>query len=80
MRTRGWTMLLMMLAGWLNRDHQDVIEYLKEENKILREQISKNALQGETTVRAQVEIWIFASCILTANQYCFSYRRRRVDF
>ncbi len=32
-------MLLMMLAGWLNRHHQDVIEYLKEENKILREKI-----------------------------------------
>ena len=39
MRTRPWTMLLMMLAGWLNRHHQDVIEYLKEENKILREKI-----------------------------------------
>ena len=39
MRTRPWTMLLMMLAGWLNRHQQDVIEYLREENKILREKI-----------------------------------------
>ncbi len=30
-------MLLMMLAGWINRHQQDVIAYLKEENKILRE-------------------------------------------
>ena len=32
-------MLLMMLAGWINRHQQDVITYLKEENKILREEI-----------------------------------------
>jgi len=32
-------MLLMMLAGWLNRHQQDVIEYLREENKILREKL-----------------------------------------
>jgi hypothetical protein len=37
MQTRPWTMLLMMMAGWLNRHQQDVIEYLREENKILRE-------------------------------------------
>ncbi|MDH4201353.1 MAG: integrase core domain-containing protein [Phycisphaerae bacterium] len=39
MRTRPWTMLLMMMAGWLNRHQQDVIEYLREENKILREKL-----------------------------------------
>jgi len=39
MKTRPWTMLLMMLAGWLNRHQRDVIEFLKEENKILREKI-----------------------------------------
>jgi len=47
-------MLVMMLAGWLNRDHQDVIEYLKEENKILREKIGKKkegSVYVETTTR-----------------------------
>ena len=39
MRTQPWTMLLMMMAGWLNRHQQDVINYLKEENKILREKL-----------------------------------------
>ena len=39
MQTRPWTMLMMMLAGWLNRHQQDVIEYLREENKILREKL-----------------------------------------
>ena len=41
MRTRPWTMLLMMLAGGVNRHQQDVIEYLREENKILREKLGK---------------------------------------
>ena len=34
METRPWIMLLLM-AGWLNRHQQDVIKFLKEENKIL---------------------------------------------
>jgi len=29
----------MTIAGWLNRKQQDVIEYLKEENRVLREQL-----------------------------------------
>ncbi|RKY11952.1 MAG: hypothetical protein DRP65_02680 [Planctomycetota bacterium] len=37
-------MLLMMMAGWLNRHQQDVIEYLKEENKILREKLGNKRI------------------------------------
>jgi hypothetical protein len=37
-------MLLMMLAGWINRHQQEIIEYLKEENKILREKLGKKRL------------------------------------
>jgi len=33
------TVLLMMLAGWMNRQQQEMIEYLKEENKILRDKL-----------------------------------------
>ena len=39
MKARPMDMLLVMLAGWMNRHQQDVIEYLKEENKILREKL-----------------------------------------
>ena len=31
--------LVCMLAGWINREQQSVIEYLQEENKILLEQL-----------------------------------------
>lgn len=37
MKTKPITMLLAMLAGWLNRQQQEAIEYLKEENKMLRD-------------------------------------------
>jgi hypothetical protein len=31
-----YTILLIMLGGWINRHQQDAIEYLMAENKILR--------------------------------------------
>ena len=44
MRIRPQTILLMMLAGWVNRHQQDVIEYLKTENKILREKLGRKRI------------------------------------
>ena len=41
MRTRPWTMLVAMLAGWINQQQQEALEYLKEENKILRDELLK---------------------------------------
>ena len=41
MKTKPMTMLLMMLAGWINRQQQEAIEYLKEENSILKEELQK---------------------------------------
>ena len=39
MQAKPLKMLLMMLAGWINRQQQEAIEYLKEENRILREKL-----------------------------------------
>jgi hypothetical protein len=33
-------LLPLTLAGWVNRHEQHVIEYLVEENRVLREQLS----------------------------------------
>ena len=41
MKTKPWMMLVAMMAGWLNRQQQDAIEYLKEENNILRSELLK---------------------------------------
>ena len=37
--------MLMMLAGWLNREQQTVVEYQKEEIRILRELLGKGRLR-----------------------------------
>ena len=44
MKSKLPTMLLVMLAGWINRHQQDMIEYLKEENKVLREKLGTKRL------------------------------------
>ena len=41
MNTKPWMVLVSMLAGWLNRQQQEALEYLKEENKILRNELLK---------------------------------------
>ena len=38
---RPWQLLLVGLAGWIRRRQLDVIEYLREENRVLREQMGK---------------------------------------
>ena len=44
MKIRPWTIILTMLAGWINQHQQDVIEYLKTENAILKEKIGKKRI------------------------------------
>ena len=38
-------LLLICLAGWLNQRQQDVIDYLQEENRVLREQLGGKRLR-----------------------------------
>jgi hypothetical protein len=38
-RCLACAVLLVTLPGWLNRQQQEVIEYLLEENRVLREQL-----------------------------------------
>jgi putative transposase len=56
MRPRPWTILLAMMAGWLNRHQQDMIEYLKAENAILKEKIGKKRiiLSDEQRIRLAI--------------------------
>jgi hypothetical protein len=37
--------LLLVMAGWVNRRQQDVIEYLGEENRVLREALGGRRLR-----------------------------------
>jgi hypothetical protein len=36
--------LMLIFAGWVNRSQQDVIEYVQEENRVLREQLGGKRL------------------------------------
>ena len=36
-----WQLLLLILAGWINRQQQQVIDYLRTENQILKEKLGK---------------------------------------
>ncbi len=39
-------LLLVTLAGWVNRHQQLVVEYLVEENRVLKEQLKGRRVQG----------------------------------
>ena len=39
-----WQLLLVVLAGWINRQQQEIIEYLRTENQILKESHGKKRI------------------------------------
>ncbi|MCR9120226.1 MAG: hypothetical protein NXI22_25095, partial [bacterium] len=39
-----WQLLLIILAGWINREQQKVIEYLRTENAVPKEQLNKKRI------------------------------------
>jgi hypothetical protein len=41
---RPWQLLLLALAGWINRHQQRVIEYLITENQVLKEKLGKKRI------------------------------------
>lgn len=49
-------LLLVSLAGWINRQQQDLIEYLKEENRVLRELHGKQCLRFNDRQRRRLVV------------------------
>ena len=39
-----WQLLLLILAGWINHREQELIEYLRAENRVLREKLGKKRI------------------------------------
>ena len=39
MHLNPWHILVIAIAGWMNREQAGVVEYLKEENRVLRESL-----------------------------------------
>ena len=48
--------LILALAGWLNRHQQDAVEYLREENRVLREMLGKRRLSFTDRQRRRLAI------------------------
>jgi hypothetical protein len=38
-------LLVVSIAGWLNRQQRDAVDYLREENRVLREQLGDKRLR-----------------------------------
>ncbi len=47
--------LMLVFAGWVSRHQQDVIDYLQEENRALREQLGRKRLRFTDQQRSYVQ-------------------------
>jgi hypothetical protein len=45
MKPKPWTFLLIAVARWIHRKQLDVIDYVREENSVLREQLGQRWLR-----------------------------------
>ncbi len=41
---RPWQFALIVIAGWMHREQQQVIEYLRTENSVLRGKLGKRRI------------------------------------
>jgi putative transposase len=48
--------VLMAMAGWMNKRQQQVIEYLQEENRVLRQQTGKRRLRFTDEQRRRLAV------------------------
>jgi len=48
--------VVIVLAGWMNQRQQNVIEYLREENRALREQLGERRLRFNDDQRCRLAI------------------------
>ena len=51
-----WQLLLVILAGWINRQQQELIDYLRTENQVLREKLGKRRIVLNDTQRRRLAV------------------------
>ena len=51
-----WQLLLLILAGWINRRQQDAVEYLITENRILKQKLGKKRILLSDDQRRQLAV------------------------
>ncbi len=51
-----WQVLLATMAGWINRHQQAAIDYLREENRIMLEQLGERRLRVNDEQRRRLAV------------------------
>jgi len=51
-----WQLLFLIVAGWVNRQQQQVIEYLRTENQVLREKLGKRRILFDDDQRRRLAV------------------------
>src|SRR6516162_11704488 len=51
-----WQLLLLILAGWINRQQQQVIDYLRTENQVLKEKLGKRRILLDDDQRRRLAV------------------------
>ena len=53
---KPWSFLLVTLAGWINRQQLEVIEYLKEENRVLKDRLGGKRIRFTDKERRRLAV------------------------
>src|SRR6266571_5944339 len=51
-----WQLLHLILAGWVNHQQQQVIDYLRTENQVLREKLGKRRILLDDDQRRRLAV------------------------
>ena len=51
-----WQLYLVILASWMNRQQQEVIEYLLTENRVLKEKFGKKRILLDDDQRRRLAV------------------------
>ena len=54
--SQAWQLLLVCLAGWINRHQLDVIAYIQEENKILKSKLKGKRIRFTNDERRRLAV------------------------
>jgi hypothetical protein len=74
MTWKPWTLFAVAVAGWMSQQQQEVIAYLREENKILREKLGRKRHPATMDKILVVVCWKRRSSDATEGQEGYCYR------
>jgi len=60
-----WQLLLLILASWINRHQQKVIQYLQVDNQVLKEKLGNRSILLADDQRRRMAVFI--DCFLTSR-------------